>query len=272
MSSPPPQSPLASPEPWDLVSAAYAAEALPFFEVFAKRALALAEVPPGARVLDVATGPGTLALMAAETAQVTALDFSPAMVVELERRARAAGITLDVHTGNGQALPFSANQFDRAFSMFGLIFFPDRGAGFRELLRVLVPGGRAVVSSWAPFTGPFADVMESLRTHLPGLPFGQGAAPLGDEPSFAAELAAAGFVDVAVHAVTHPEPFPSMDEFWQSLQRTTAPIVLLRRRMGEPAWGALAAAVKADLVAKYGNDPGTAPMTALLGTGRKPDR
>src|SRR5262245_60640848 len=106
--SPPPVSPLATPEPWTLVADAYAAELLPLFEPFSRDALRLAELPPSPRIADVATGPGTLALMAAESgATVSALDFSESMIVQLRRRAadaRVAGIEAEV--GDGQALPF----------------------------------------------------------------------------------------------------------------------------------------------------------------------
>ena len=56
-------SPLATPEPWDLVAAGYTAEALPYFERFSRDALRLADLPAGARVVDVAAGPGTLSLL-----------------------------------------------------------------------------------------------------------------------------------------------------------------------------------------------------------------
>lgn len=64
-SQPSPPSPLATAEPWDLVANDYSAELLPMFEHFSKLALQLVRVPAGGYVLDVATGPGTLALLAA---------------------------------------------------------------------------------------------------------------------------------------------------------------------------------------------------------------
>jgi ubiquinone/menaquinone biosynthesis C-methylase UbiE len=51
---------------------------------------------------------------------------------------------------DGQALEFGDNTFDFAYSIFGLMFFPDRLKGFREMHRTLRPGGRAAVTSWAP--------------------------------------------------------------------------------------------------------------------------
>jgi len=118
------EDPLASTEPWNLVADGYTAEALPLLEKFARDALLLASLPPGSRILDVATGPGTLALLAArEGAMVSAIDFSPAMVANLGRRADEAGLTLaDVRVGDGQALPYEDNTFDAAFSLFGLMF------------------------------------------------------------------------------------------------------------------------------------------------------
>ena len=99
-------------------------------------------------MLDVAAGPGTLAFIAsAAGAHVTAIDFSPDMIDRLRARSVREGVQIEARVGDGQALPFDDATFEHAFSMFGLMFFPDRAKGFRELCRVLVPGGRAVVSS-----------------------------------------------------------------------------------------------------------------------------
>jgi 2-polyprenyl-3-methyl-5-hydroxy-6-metoxy-1,4-benzoquinol methylase len=81
----PPKNPLGSAEAWDMVAEAYAAELIPMFEMFSAEALKLAGVTSGMKIVDVATGPGTLALMAAaKGAKVTALDFSPAMIQQLQ--------------------------------------------------------------------------------------------------------------------------------------------------------------------------------------------
>lgn len=134
--------PLASAGTWDLVADAYAADLLPWAEHFAREALRLAALPPEPHIVDVACGPGTLALLAArEGARVSAIDFSPQMIANLNRRAEEAGLSLvDARVGDGQNLPFDDKSFDGAFSIVGLVFFPDRDAGFRELYRVLKPG------------------------------------------------------------------------------------------------------------------------------------
>lgn len=82
-------------------------------------------------------------------AHVDAVDFSSAMLDTL--RARADGLDhVHLHEADGQALPFPDGIYDAGFSMFGLMFFPDRARGWAGLRRVLRPGGRAVVASWHP--------------------------------------------------------------------------------------------------------------------------
>jgi len=264
-------SPLATPEPWSLVADDYTLELLPMFEPFSRAALELAPTKPGARVLDVAAGPGTLTLMAAEAGQsVAAIDFSPEMVKNLKRRLNGAQLGADVRQGDGQELPWGEAEFDAAFSMFGLMFFPDRGRGFRELRRVLKPGARAVVSSWAPFHGIFASIMAAMREVLPEIPFGSGKGPLGDPAELETEMSSAGFVDVKVVPTTHTWTADSPAEVWAQSQRTTAPIVLLRRNLGPAKWAEVTGGVQERLEAKYGKDKVEVSTTALLGVGRKP--
>ncbi len=264
-------SPLATVEPWNLVADAYTVELLPQFELFARDALRLALLPKSPRIVDVATGPGTLALMAAtEGARVSAIDFSPVMIANLRRRAEEAGLNaVDARVGDGQALPFDNDAYDGAFSLFGLMFFPNRAAGFRELCRVLRPQGRVVVSSWAPLEGPFALVMDSIQAMLPGLPFGRGKAPLGDPEEFTREMTDAALREVAIHTITHSLTAPSLSEFWSLVQRTTAPVVLLRRKLGEERWAEVARGVFDRLRSTFGEGPIESLFTAYLGMGVK---
>lgn len=266
-----PPSPLAIPVAWNMVADDYAADIVPYFEKYAADALRLAGVGPGARVLDVAAGPGTLSLLAAGEARVTAIDFAPAMVEQLRERAARAGLAVDARVGDGMALPFEDGSFDAAFSMFGLMFFPDRDRGFRELLRVLRPGGRAVVGSWAPMdrTPILGELFSAIRAELPGLPFGEGKAPLGDPDEFRAEMEAAGFRDVSVREVEHAMEAPSTEVLWGSMRRSNAPLVLLRDKLGEARWGELDEAILGRLQARFGDGPQQLSMTALLGAGSR---
>jgi SAM-dependent methyltransferase len=263
--------PLAIPDAWNLVSDGYTAELLPQFSLYAADALELAELPPRPSILDVATGPGTLALMAAARgAQVSALDFSAGMIANLRRRAAEQGAAdLDIRIGDGQALPFADNAFDGAFSLFGLMFFPDRGAGFRELLRTLRPGGKAVVSAWAPAEGAFAALPLILREILPELPAPTGKPPLADPEVFRAEMEAAGFRDVSIAERAHVFPNASTREFWEKSQRSTAPIVLLRSKLGEAKWAGVSEGVLERLRARFGDGPQNLSGRAWLGVGRK---
>jgi ubiquinone/menaquinone biosynthesis C-methylase UbiE len=270
MTDAPKPSPLASPEPWNLVADDYTLELLPMFELFSKDALALAPTAAGARLLDVAAGPGTLTLLAADSGRsVSAIDFSPQMVANLKRRLNGAQLGADVRLGDGQELPWPDAEFDAAFSMFGLMFFPDRARGFRELFRVLKPGGTAVVSSWADLQGIFRSVMLAMREILPDIAFGSGKGPLGDPEGFAQELSAAGFADVTVTPVTHTVRGESPKELWAQFQRTTAPIVLLKKRLGAAKWAEVTSGVVTRLEAEHGTGAVDITTTAYLGYGKK---
>ena len=262
----PQPNPLASPATWDLVASAYAEDVMPMFATFAREALRLAAVGAGTRVLDVACGPGTLTLLAAEAgARVDALDFSPEMIALLRQRAAA---NVEPRIGDGQNLPYGDASFDAAFSMFGLIFFPDPPRGLRELRRVLVPGGRAVISSWPPPTEvPLMRVLgAAMREALPNMPPNAMDDPFNHPDSFTAALEAAGFRDVAIHRVVHVQEVSGIDEVFASLRRSMAPLALLAKMMGD-RFEPVAAKIHSRLRAEFGDGPLRIEMPAHLGVG-----
>jgi ubiquinone/menaquinone biosynthesis C-methylase UbiE len=211
------------------------------FEHYSRDALRLAMAPSGSRVVDVACGPGTLTFLAAAAGhRVDSLDFSPEMLSYLEARRIRDGVDrITAQLGDGQALPYDDATFGAGFSMFGLMFFPDRAAGFRELRRVLVPGARAVVSSWPRlednpiFSAMFGAIRTALGAILPANAPQPGSA---DMPLSTAELCksemSAAFADVEVHRIVHVQTAASADDLWASLKRTMAPIVLMQRNLG----------------------------------------
>ena len=266
-------SPLSRPDVWNAVATGYTADLVPLFAAYARDALRLAALPPGARVLDVAAGPGTLALLAAEHAsEVVAVDFAAEMIATLRRRVAEEGVgTVTAVEADGQALPFDAGRFDGVFSMFGLIFFPDPAAGLREAHRVLVPGGRIAVSSWAPLGGiPLLSAcFRAMKEHLPWLPFGDQAAPFGDPESLLDALRSAGFEDVAVHTVAHRADAASVAAFWETNERSSAPLVLLRQQLSAAEWEALGASVVDQLRREFGEGEVAMAWPARIAVGTK---
>jgi SAM-dependent methyltransferase len=134
-----------------------------------------AGVQPGEKVLDVGCGTGVVAVTAARFgATVSGLDLTPALLEKARQNAEMAGVSIEFHEGDVEALPFKDAAFDVVLSQFGHIFGPRPSVAVGEMLRVLRPGGRIAFSTWPPelFSGKFFTLMSS---YLPSPP--AGAAP-----------------------------------------------------------------------------------------------
>lgn len=140
---------------------------------------------PGERVLEV--GPGTgyysldVARQVAPGGRLDVLDLQQPMLDELMRRAADRGITNIVPTvGDAQDLPFPEATFDAAFLVATLGEIPDRDQAFRELRRVLKPGGRLVVGEGQP--DPHMLAIDDLRGRAEAVGFvcdGHEGTPFG---------------------------------------------------------------------------------------------
>ncbi len=114
---------------------------------------ALAGVPVGGTVLDVATGTGDLALAlkrARPDVRVVGADFAAPMLELAGRKAAARGVELELVQADGTRLPFESASFDAVTIAYGLRNFADPDAGLREFRRVLKSAGRLVVLEFPP--------------------------------------------------------------------------------------------------------------------------
>lgn len=104
-----------------------------------------------ASVLETAAGSGvvarTLAPLLGSKARYAVSDLNPAMLERAKER-QPADERISWHEANALELPFEDASFDVVCCQFGVMFFPDRVAGYREALRVLKPGGTFVFNTW----------------------------------------------------------------------------------------------------------------------------
>ena len=193
-----------------------------------ERAADLAQVGPGDRALDVATGTGDLAAELERrtgAGGVVGVDFSDAMLAIA--RGKSPGSTFEA--GNALDLDYPDSSFDAATVGFGARNYSDLSRGLAEMARVVKPGGRVVVLeittpqrpplSWffrmwfdhvVPALGNLAGDSDAY-TYLPS-----SVRRFPGPRELAADLVAAGLVDVrwiltgggiiAIHSGTVPEP------------------------------------------------------------------
>ena len=154
------------------------------FNPWAKLLIELARLRLGESMLDVATGPGTLARIAAErlgpTGRVVGTDISAAMLGVARQKPKLAGSApIEYVEAPAAPLPVASESFDVVTCQQGLQFFPDRSAALREMHRALKPGGRLAVAVWTSISRQpyFASVYAVLNEVLSAEKAGPYAAP-----------------------------------------------------------------------------------------------
>jgi SAM-dependent methyltransferase len=129
--------------------------ALPFYDLLvsllggdAARAVLLgqAALRPGQRALDLGCGTGTLLIYLKRrhpSVQAVGIDPDPQVLARARRKALAAGVTVQLNEGFGDALPYRESSFDHVFSSFMLHHLepPEKDTTLHEVRRILAPGG-----------------------------------------------------------------------------------------------------------------------------------
>jgi SAM-dependent methyltransferase len=141
----------------------------------AARLVRFAGVQPDDRVLDVGTGSGLVAIIAAQQgAHATGIDPTPALLAKAKDNAALAGCRdIEWLEGTAESLPFPDASFDIVLSQNAHMFSPQPEAAAREMLRALKPGGRIAFAAWTP-DALAPRLMGLTFRYLPPLP---GAAP-----------------------------------------------------------------------------------------------
>lgn len=242
---------------------------------FAEALLDAAAIAAGTRVLDLCCGTGVVSAAAARRgATITGLDFSPAMLA----RARAAcpspafpSITFD--QGDAESLPYADGAFAAAVANFGLHHVPDPARAAAEIYRVLRPGGRVALTSWAEPDRNLAWGLLFKAIRHCGDPDASDTPPSGGGLSSAEAvsrlLAGGGFEAVETSMIERVWPLPDGAALVAALRRGTVRTAALISAQAEAAMPAIVAEVQRLAEPYRGADGLRIPIVAILGSGVK---
>lgn len=185
-----------------------------------------AALRPGERVLDVACGTGIVARLAAErvgeNGAVAGVDVNPGMLAVARATAAAAGTRIRWYETSAESIPLPDEAFDIVFCQVSLQFIEDKVAALREMRRVLVPGGRALVN--VPQPTPLFDVLDDALSRHAGEAAGRfvrAVFSLNEVDRVERLFRDAGFRDVAARTETKTLRLPPAKEFvWQYVHST----------------------------------------------------
>ena len=234
----------------------------------------VAELAPQT-ILETAAGTGIVTRALADRlpeARITVTDLNPAML-EIAM-AHVQGDQLKFEAVDATSLPYRDGDFDLVLCQFGIMFFPDRVAGYREARRVLAPGGTFLFNAWCGLD----DNPVSLAVHeavgelfpdnpprfLERTPYGHGSA---DE--IERDLTAAGFEDMSIERVELPCRAPSPEYPAKGFVMGSP----LRMEIEERAPGMLdsvADSAERAVAERFGSGPIDSTMAAMVVSARVP--
>lgn len=209
----------------------------------------------GDRVLDVACGTGIVAREVAPLVgtegSVTGLDISPPMLEVARAIPAPKGATIQWREGSAEELPFAPGLFDLVFCQQGLQFVPNKLSAVREMLRVLAPGGRAVVAVWRGLEhqAAFAVLEPVMDRHL-----GRRAAQpfaFGHADTLRALFEDAGFGEISLEAVTRQVRFPSAGGFVRMVVLSASAVIPELAELDDEGRQALIDAVNSEVASAF---------------------
>jgi ubiquinone/menaquinone biosynthesis C-methylase UbiE len=229
-------------------------------EPWSRELIKRAQVWKGDRVLDVATGTGIVACRIAATgAAVTAIDPDAASLAQAKVRAAEENVSVKWLEGAAEALPFRTPAFELVTCREGLQFTADRALAAREMRRVIVPGGRAVISCWTGVAeqGVYA-VLDALAFARAGKHFAP-AFSLADPAELNKLLVDAKFFAINIETVTRQVRVPDPARFVRT------PLGSL---LGDAMTDEIAAEALEQLAPFIDGEQLVFPMTAMIATAR----
>jgi ubiquinone/menaquinone biosynthesis C-methylase UbiE len=226
----------------------------------------------GARVLDVATGPGYVAAAAAERgATAVGVDFSASMVA----RARTIYPTVEFQEGDAEAISFPDSSFDAVVMNFGMLHLARPEQAMTEAARVLKPGGAFAFTVWAKPEEAvgFGIILKAIQSHgNPGVQLPQGPSffRFSDPAECDRTLRETGFLNVRVTSVPQVWRFNAPDELFDAIYNGGVRIKAILRAQSSEALEAIRTA--AGEAAKNFTEQGAIelPMPAILASAVKP--
>jgi ubiquinone/menaquinone biosynthesis C-methylase UbiE len=241
--------------------------------------LDLAQVPPGARVLDVGAGTGDQTLDAARRVgpdgYVLATDISASMLDVAAASAREAGLTnVETRVIAAEQLDLPPDAFDVAISRMALMLIPDRVAALARIRHTLRTGGRlAVMVFAAPQQNPYFSVPLTIVARRgqaqKGVTEDPGMFALGDPDVLAKTFEEARFHAVTVQSVPYASRAETLEALVAELQENYP---VLRQRLAQlsaeeqaATWAEISTAM-----GQYVTTEGvTVPGEVLVGVGTK---
>ncbi|MGE5148938.1 MAG: class I SAM-dependent methyltransferase [Rhodospirillaceae bacterium] len=239
------------------------------FEPFARDTADRVAALQPARVLETAAGTGIVTAVLAErlpTVALVATDLNQAMIDHAATKPALKQVELK--QADALKLPFADGSFDIVVCQFGVMFFPDKVAGYREARRVLAPGGRFVLSVWDslqnnPMTRVVVEAVGARYPHNPPRFLARTPHGHSDAGVLRRDLAAAGFEQVAVETVSLPSRAPSAEHAAIGLCQGT-PMRGEIEALDPSGLAATTDAATAALRSAYGTGAIEAPMQAVV--------
>ncbi|HEU4685478.1 MAG TPA: class I SAM-dependent methyltransferase [Nitrospira sp.] len=239
-----------------------------------------ARIHHGMHVLDLGSGTGHPALLAAQTVgpsgTVVGIDLAQQMLDVAERKAKRLGLSnVTFRTGDITMLPFAPASFDAVTSRFCLMFLPDVPQALREIARVLKPGAWVAAAVWAAAEKniSFSITINVLKQFLeipPPDPKAPGLFRLAGPGELAGMFEQAGLVALMEQEFQAEWSYASPEEYYTSVVELAAPIQNLVLKLSAGQQARVKSLVIEAASRFQRNGPVTFPITVRMVAGRKP--